>query len=78
VVCILCCLSTLENKFVIVLYMFGDGLRHRFSLVLILLRSKLDKRKCLEYEEFLFVYSKSEYTTRIGQCVRPAVRPLTR
>ena len=22
-----------------------------------------------------FVYSKSEYTTKIGQCVRPAVRP---
>jgi hypothetical protein len=23
----------------------------------------------------IFVYSKSEYTTKIGQCVRPAVRP---
>ena len=23
----------------------------------------------------LFVYSKSEYTTKIGQCVRPSVRP---
>ncbi len=27
---------------------------------------------------FFFVYSKSEYTTKIGQCVRPAVYPITR
>ena len=26
----------------------------------------------------IFVYSKSEYTTKIGQCVRPAVRPAVR
>ena len=28
-----------------------------------------------KYFNCFFVYSKSEYTTKIGQCVRPSVRP---
>ena len=31
------------------------------------------KNRTSEKKSFIFVYSKSEYTTKIGQCVRPSV-----